>query len=73
MEDDTIQLVIEELRIKGADKDETLRYIEIVNALLKVGGLSGVKNGSTIIHFDNNGTFRGVQLDYWPWRRRKSL
>jgi hypothetical protein len=38
--------------------------------LVQSGGLSGVKGGKTIIHFDEQGVFRGVQLDYWPYRRR---
>lgn len=47
------------------------KYQEIFNALISSGGLSGVKGGKTIIHFDADGTFQGVQLDYWPYRRRK--
>ena len=47
------------------------RYREIFNALIRSGGLSGVKGGQTIIHFDGDGVFVGVQLSYWPWRRRK--
>lgn len=44
---------------------------EIFEALIVSGGLSGVKSGQTIIHFDQEGNFMGVQLSYWPWRRRK--
>ncbi len=47
------------------------RFQEIFAALIRSGGLSGVKGGQTIIHFDADGTFQGVQLSYWPWRRRK--
>jgi hypothetical protein len=47
------------------------KFREIFNALVKSGGLSGVKGGQTIIHFDGEGSFMGVQLSYWPWRRRK--
>ena len=47
------------------------KYQEIFSALVSSGGLSGVRGGKTIIHFDADGTFQGVQLDYWPWRRRK--
>lgn len=46
------------------------RFEEIFTALISSGGLSGVKGGKTIIHFDDQGVFRGVQLDYWPYRRR---
>lgn len=44
---------------------------EIVNALVSTGGLSGVKGGQTIIHFDGLGTFQGIEIAYWPFRRRK--
>ena len=71
MEGDTIK--VQELKIQGVDVEETLRYIEILNALLAVGALSGVKNGAAIVHFDEYGTFRGIELHYWPWRKRKSL
>ena len=58
------------LEITGASRDEVLRFTEIFQALLASGGLSGVKGGKTIIHFDDIGNFRGVQLDYWPFRKR---
>ena len=52
--------------------DERLaKYIEIFTILIEKGALDGIKGGSAIIHFDSNGTFVGVELDYWPWRRRK--
>ena len=60
-----------ELRITGADPEEVNRYKEIFIALLSSGGLSGVKGGKTIIHFDADGVFQGIELDYWPWRRRR--
>lgn len=60
-----------ELRIENVSKDELLHYQEIIYALITCGGLSGVKNGKTIIHFDSEGQFRGIELDYWPWKRRK--
>jgi hypothetical protein len=47
------------------------KYTEIFNALVKSGGLSGVKGGQTIIHFDPEGVFMSIQLSYYPWRRRK--
>lgn len=58
--------------LQGYDPDEIERYREIFRALIQSGGLSGVKSGQTIIHFDNDGNFMGVQLSYWPWRRRKT-
>lgn len=47
------------------------RYEEIFAALIQSGGLDGVKGGKTVIHFDGEGVFMGVQLDYWPYKRRK--
>lgn len=54
------------------EQEYTKRFEEIFAALIQSGGLSGVKGGQTIIHFDQEGNFMGVQLSYWPWRRRKS-
>ena len=51
--------------------EEVKKYEEILTALVRCGGLSGVKNGQTIIHFDGDGNFRGVQLSYWPWKKKK--
>ena len=47
-------------------------YEEVIEALVSSGGLDGVKGGQTIIHFDATGVFMGVQLSYWPWKRRKA-
>lgn len=47
-------------------------YNEIITALITSGGLDGVRGGQTIIHFDQDGKFMGVQLSYWPWRRKKN-
>ena len=62
-----------ELNIEGLTKEETLRHQEILHALVSSGGLSGVKGGQTIIHFDGEGNFQGIQLSYWPWRKRKKV
>jgi hypothetical protein len=43
-------------------------FTRIFEALISSGGLTGVKGGSTILHFDGEGKFRGVQLNYWPYR-----
>ncbi len=60
------------LIINNIESEETLdKFTEIFHALIKSGGLSGVKGGQTIIHFDAEGIFQGVQLSYWPYRRRK--
>lgn len=55
------------------DDRELEQATEIFHALLKSGGLFGVKGGKTILHFDAQGLFQGVSLDYWPWRRRKDV
>lgn len=47
------------------------KYGEVLTALIQSGGLDGVRGGQTIIHFDQTGTFMGVQLSYWPWKRKK--
>lgn len=62
-----IEVQTENARVEDIDK-----YKEIFSALIKSGGLSGVKNGKTIIHFNGNGNFQGISLNYWPWRKRKS-
>lgn len=61
-----------ELKIEGYSLEEVEHFKEIFNALLKSGGLSGVRSGRTIIHFDADGTFMGIELDYWPWKRRRN-
>lgn len=54
--------------------DERLKkYEEIFTVLIEKGALDGIRGGSAIIHFDSDGVFQGVELDYWPWRRRKKL
>jgi len=60
------------IHLEGLTKEEIDRYSEIFQALLKSGGLSGVRGGKTIIHFDGDGVFQGVELDYWPYRKRKT-
>ena len=51
--------------------EETRKVTEILTALVESGGLTGVKGGKTIIHFDGDGEFMGISLDYWPWRKRR--
>lgn len=70
--------MILELNIKNTEnlgeitEEKRSRISEVVNALVASGGLTGVKGGQTIIHFDGDGNFQGVQLSYWPYRRRKN-
>lgn len=66
-----IQLTITNSENVGEiDHKKLLKIQEILTALVSSGGLTGVKGGKTIIHFNAEGTFQGVELDYWPWRRR---
>lgn len=44
---------------------------QVFNALVSCGALTGVRGGKAIIHFDAEGIFQGIELDYWPFRRRK--
>lgn len=56
--------------IEDYDEAQVQQVKEIFAALMLSGGLTGVRGGQTIIHFDAAGTFQGVQLSYWPFRRR---
>jgi hypothetical protein len=57
------------LSIEGISREDTLKYQEILHALVISGGLN-VRAGSTTIHFDNQGIFQGIQVNYWPFKRR---
>jgi hypothetical protein len=46
------------------------RITNIFEALITSGGLTGVKGGKTVIHFDQDGEFRSIQLDYYPFINR---
>lgn len=59
-----------QLKIEGATQEQMVQYQKILYALVKVGGMDGVKNGKTIIHFNSEAKFLGIQLDYWPWKER---
>lgn len=59
-----------QLEIENISKEETLRYQEILGALISSGAL-GLKNGKATLHFDQDGTFQGVQLDYWAFKRKR--
>ena len=62
-----------QIQIEGATKEQMFRYTEILTVLIDKGALDGVRGGKTIIHFDGEGNFMGVQLDYMPWRRRATI
>lgn len=57
--------------IEGATPEQMVKYTEIFTVLIAKGALDGVRGGQSILHFDSNGEFMGVQLSYWPWRKRK--
>ena len=50
--------------------DRITKYEKIFRLLIEKGALDGVKGGSAMIHFDDKGNFRGIQLSYFPWRER---
>ena len=56
-----------------ATDERMAKYVEIFTVLIEKGALDGIRGGSAIIHFDSDGIFQGVELDYWPWRRRRKL
>ena len=58
------------LDIEGLTEAETIKYQEILAVLISSGALN-LKNGKAMLHFDADGTFQGVQLDYWAFRRKK--
>lgn len=61
------------LEVEGTDQETLVKYYEILSALIKSGGMTGVKGGQTILHFDQDGNFVGVQLSYWPWKKQKKM
>ncbi|MBT7338637.1 MAG: hypothetical protein HN802_02975 [Candidatus Jacksonbacteria bacterium] len=60
------------IEIDVPDKGETnaFKYQEIITALIGSGAFD-LQNGKAVLHFDQSGTFQGVQLDYWAFRRKK--
>ncbi len=60
-----------DLNVAEASQEQIARYKEIFEVLIDKGALDGVRGGNAIIHFDSNCIFQGVELVYWPWRRRK--
>ena len=52
------------------DDEQADKAAEIFQALVQSGGLFGVRGGQTILHFDSNAVFQGVECAYWTWRRR---
>jgi len=56
--------------IESIEQADVLQMQQIVEALITTGGLTGVRGGQTIIHFDAQGIFQKVELKYFPWVRR---
>jgi len=56
--------------VGGITESKRVEIEEIVTALITSGGLTGVKGGQTIIHFDGDGVFQKIELKYFPWMRR---
>ena len=65
-----MESAIIELKIEGITREQTTIYQEIISVLISSGALN-LKNGKAILHFDSEGTFQGVELDYWAFKRRK--
>lgn len=68
------------LNIKNTENIDNLSQSDIeemktiLEALVSTGGLTGVKGGQTIIHFDAFGVFQKIELKYFPWvRKAKSV
>lgn len=61
-----------QIKVEGASPEQMQKYTEIFSVLIAKGALDGVRGGQAIIHFDADGSFQGVQLSYWPWRRRRA-
>lgn len=61
-----------QIKVEDATEEQIQKYEEIFAVLLEKGALDGIRGGSAILHFDSNCTFQGVELNYWPWRRKKS-
>lgn len=60
-----------DLHVPGASSEQIEKYKQIFSVLIEKGALDGVRGGQAIIHFDADTNFMGVQLSYWPWKRRK--
>ncbi len=59
-----------DLKIEGVEQEQISKYKEILEVLISKGALDGVRAGSAILHFDHNCIFQGVELTYFPWRRK---
>ena len=62
------KLIIEIETEENFTPTEVEKINNIFHALIRTGGLLGMKNGNTGIHFDKNGEFQAVSLNYTAWR-----
>lgn len=69
-----IKLQIKNTENLGELTQEKKQQIEeIISALISCGGLTGVKGGKTLIHFDGDGNFQAISFDYITWRKRRKI
>ena len=67
-----IELEIKNTENIGSMSESDVKQMqEIMNVLITTGGMTGVKGGQTIIHFDAQGIFQRIELKYYPWTRRR--
>lgn len=62
------------IQVEGDDQWELeariTKYEKIFRLLIEKGALDGVRGGSTNIHFDDKGKFKGIQFSYFTWREK---
>lgn len=60
-----------EVNIPDKSEEYANKYQEIIVALISSGAFD-LRNGKAVLHFDNDSTFQGVQLDYWAFKRKRT-
>lgn len=58
------------IELEGITFEETQRYREIIHLLIGSGALN-IRNGKTILHWDQN-ALQGIETDVHLWKRGKS-
>lgn len=59
-----------EIELEGVSFEQTERYREVIHLLIASGALN-IRNGKTILHWDQN-ALQGIETDVQLWRRGKS-
>ena len=54
-------------------QDRLTKYEKIFRLLIDKGALDGVRGGSANLHFNGEGQFAGLELNYWPWKEKKVI